>query len=75
MSRKVTVETYRRQLRAREGRADLLTNYVYRTTLKRYAELVEILEKTKDDAERVKVCHAADITLSNLLEIEKGAKT
>lgn len=73
MSRKVTVETYRRHLKEREGRADLMTNYVYKTTLKRYAELVEILEKTTDTEERLKVCHAADIALSNLLSIEKRA--
>ena len=74
MSRKLTVDTYRRYLREREGRTDLLTNYVYQTTLKRYAALVEILEKTTSNEERVKISHAADITLKNLLSMEERRK-
>lgn len=75
MSRKLTIETYRRHLREREGRPDLLTNYVYQTTLKRYADLIEILERSTDDRERVKICHACDIALNNLLSMEARGRT
>ena len=71
MSRKVTINTYRRNLKERQGRADLLTNYVYQTTLKRYAELVDLIETTTDEAQRVTICQAADKTLNNLLAIEQ----
>lgn len=72
MSKKLTAEKYRRELIKREGREDLRTNYLYNTTLKRYAALVDYAERTTDDAARLRAQAAADRALTNLIAIERG---